>query len=198
MSNVLARQSATFCRSVCVTKWGLAVVSRSTLARAQSDIGGVGVRFNFTQWREVLFLDKIASPFGRGVKNMNVLDGEGKPTPRTISTDTDAPNVVGDGYSISRNEMRPPENDRPAAVCDFLPLRLCDEMQTGDILSHTSRTHAIGHRDVIFRLFCSRYVWLFPNIVGAIAYSLREMRWSSENQRNNIIFNYLFASHAST
>ena len=28
---------------------------------------GVGVRFNFTPWREVLFLDKIASPFGRGV-----------------------------------------------------------------------------------------------------------------------------------
>ena len=27
----------------------------------------LGVRFNFTPWREVLFLDKIASPFGRGV-----------------------------------------------------------------------------------------------------------------------------------
>ena len=33
-----------------------------------------------------------------------------------------------------------------AAVCDFLPLRLCDEMRTGDILSYTSRTYAIGHR----------------------------------------------------
>ena len=33
-----------------------------------------------------------------------------------------------------------------AAVYDFLPLRLCDEMGTGGCISHTSRPHAIGHR----------------------------------------------------
>ena len=33
-----------------------------------------------------------------------------------------------------------------AAVCDFLPLRLCDEMGICDILLHASRPYAIGHR----------------------------------------------------
>ena len=33
-----------------------------------------------------------------------------------------------------------------AAVYDFLPLRMCDEMRLDEIRLLSSRTHAIGHR----------------------------------------------------
>ena len=45
MSPSSARQSATFCRFVCLTKCGFAMVARSPLARVRSDIGGCNPTF---------------------------------------------------------------------------------------------------------------------------------------------------------
>ena len=39
-----------------------------------------------------------------------------KRSSHTIPSATDAPTVVGDGYSISRNEMRPPANQPPRTI----------------------------------------------------------------------------------
>ena len=66
----------------------------------------------------------------------------------------------------------------------FLPLRLCDEMRLRGWRLFSARTGAIGHRwmeSCVYSVAVS--LGCIPNVVGAIAYSLREMRWSSENGR---------------
>ena len=89
-----------------------------------------------------------------------------KQPPRTISTATTFVLTYPTKYRTlfrffakktepkSRHRGVPPKGALPslrcpsirAAVYDFLPLRLCDEMWIRDIISHTPRPYAIGHR----------------------------------------------------